>query len=264
MKQPIEILPRLLGSAPGHRAFHEIPQSVCVEHESRARHDVRPVAGFILLEQKEALMFLRRQPSNRELDAPWRTSAAIHRDDSPIQQCQRNQPPQASNRCIPDTRSRPPAFADRRTWESVRLALGAAPGCRGPRSRALQRPISGQRHPDGTNSGIAPEYGRIAALFCARGGGRREHTAARRDFLSRARSSAHGRHRSTMGGIGLSRGTAHRQHDSAAIHRTLLHACKVRNGIIWRDGDPSYGLMRRNGAVLFRSAPGNVPPALSQ
>src|SRR6185503_17188938 len=46
-----------------------IPESVRVQHEARARHDVGPIAGLVLLEQIEALMLLRAEPLQRERDA---------------------------------------------------------------------------------------------------------------------------------------------------------------------------------------------------
>ena len=68
VEELIEI-PLRLGCArqPMH-TLHDVPQRVRVEHEARPRHDVGPVARFVLLQQMEALVLLARQPDDRPLD----------------------------------------------------------------------------------------------------------------------------------------------------------------------------------------------------
>ena len=87
----VEMVARRLGI--GHRvtALHLVPQGVGVEHIPRARHDIGPVAGLVLLQQPEALVLLRQQPADRALDpglpAPGRHAAraahVVHRDQPP-------------------------------------------------------------------------------------------------------------------------------------------------------------------------------------
>ena len=49
-------------------SLHAIPKRVRVEHEAGARHDVRPVARLVLLQQEEPLMLLRAEPLKRQRD----------------------------------------------------------------------------------------------------------------------------------------------------------------------------------------------------
>ncbi len=69
MEQPVEIVQRLRRMLQSVQLLHEIPERVRVEHESRARHDVGPVAGLVLLQEEEALVLLRQQPLQGEPDA---------------------------------------------------------------------------------------------------------------------------------------------------------------------------------------------------
>ena len=209
MKQSIEIVQRLGRSPEAVELLHEIPQSVCVEHESRARHDVRPVAGFILLQQKEALMLLRRQPLNRELDARGISPPQPARTLLPIQQRHRDQPPQGRIDApqIPEIR-----LLTLQVHEFGNLSVGRLvprQGVEAQGSCALQRRISRQGHSDGANRGVASEYGRVAALFCARAGRGRQHTAGGQISLQecdRPRMAGLDQRQ----GLGLSRSAAHR------------------------------------------------------
>ena len=68
MEQAVEVRARGRRVRQREEALHVIPERVRVQHEARARHDVRPVAGLVLLEQEEALMLLREQPLQRQRD----------------------------------------------------------------------------------------------------------------------------------------------------------------------------------------------------
>src|ERR1700730_18829375 len=85
---------RLFRALDAVEPLHEIPQGVRIEDDPRARHDVGPVAGFVLLQQEETLMLLRQQPLNRELDALRMLPPQSAGTAAPIEKGQRNQPPQ--------------------------------------------------------------------------------------------------------------------------------------------------------------------------
>ena len=68
MEQAVEVRARRCGVRQAEEPFHAIPERVRVQHEARARHDVGPVAGLVLLEQIEALMLLRAEPVKRQRD----------------------------------------------------------------------------------------------------------------------------------------------------------------------------------------------------
>src|SRR6185437_14513708 len=70
VEKTVEVVARLLAAIQPVAALDGIPQRVGIEHESRPRHDVGPVAGLVLLQQKEALMLLREKPLQRKLRSP--------------------------------------------------------------------------------------------------------------------------------------------------------------------------------------------------
>ena len=82
VEQVVEVVARRLGVGQRVAALDLVPQRVAVQHVARARHDVGPVAGLVLLQQPEALVLLRQQPGDararppappaRRGDAPWR------------------------------------------------------------------------------------------------------------------------------------------------------------------------------------------------
>src|SRR5664279_5016446 len=76
------------------QALYLVPQGVGIEDEPRARHDVRPVAGFVLLQQKEALMLLCQQPLQSEGNVLRIAPTQPPRSAAPIENPQRDQPPQ--------------------------------------------------------------------------------------------------------------------------------------------------------------------------
>ena len=63
MEQVVEVGARRRGVRQPEEALHAIPERIGVEHEARARHDVGPVAGLVLLQQEEALVLLRAEPA---------------------------------------------------------------------------------------------------------------------------------------------------------------------------------------------------------
>jgi hypothetical protein len=67
-EQSIEAFPGLPRIRYSVEPLHVIPKRIRVQHESGPGHDVRPIARFILLKKKEALMLLSKQPLKRELD----------------------------------------------------------------------------------------------------------------------------------------------------------------------------------------------------
>src|ERR1700756_3836518 len=69
MKQDVEIGARLGGVAQAIQTLDEIPERIGIEHEPGAGHDVGPVTRLVLLEKEEALVLLREQPLEGELDA---------------------------------------------------------------------------------------------------------------------------------------------------------------------------------------------------
>ncbi|MNC99838.1 hypothetical protein D3C83_182570 [compost metagenome] len=62
------MLARRLALRQAVQALDQVPQRVAVQHEARPRHDVGPVARLVLLQQEEALMFLRVEPLHGERD----------------------------------------------------------------------------------------------------------------------------------------------------------------------------------------------------
>src|SRR5579859_6487945 len=171
MEQPVEVLMCLPGMCDSVEPLDEIPQCVGIEYEARTRHDVRPVAGLVLLQQPESLMLLRQQPLNGKSDAlrvPPPQSACA---SSTIQERQGNQPPQrridASE--IPEVRLLPLRIDELRDLSVRRLMF-----CQGVQTRCgcmLQILVARQCHPDRTHGCVAPEYGGVAA-FAGAGSGR--------------------------------------------------------------------------------------------
>src|SRR5690348_15210620 len=77
-------------------SLHAVPQRVRVEHESGARHDVRPVARLVLLQQKETLMLLGLEPLDRQGDALCIAALQVAARGAAlrVQICKRDQPPE--------------------------------------------------------------------------------------------------------------------------------------------------------------------------
>src|ERR1700722_19538278 len=104
MKEPVEVLQRLGCALQAIQFLDEVPECIRIEHESRTRHDVSPVAGFVLLQEKESLVLLREQPLHGKLDAlavtpaqgatfcPGATARATA--GARVQKSQRDQPPE--------------------------------------------------------------------------------------------------------------------------------------------------------------------------
>src|SRR5690606_38993737 len=74
--------------------LHEIPQRVRVEHETGPRHDVRPIARLVLLQQAETLMLLREQPAERPLDVGAQAASEPRMRAEPVETVDRDEPPQ--------------------------------------------------------------------------------------------------------------------------------------------------------------------------
>ena len=68
MEQAVEVGSSRRGVRQPEESFHAIPERIRVQHEPRPRHDVGPVAGLVLLQQKESLMLLRAEPAKRKRD----------------------------------------------------------------------------------------------------------------------------------------------------------------------------------------------------
>src|SRR5580704_10461991 len=69
MKESVEVVERRHLVLEAIQLLHEVPERVRVQHEPRARHDVGPVAGLVLLQQKESLVLLGQQPLQGQVDA---------------------------------------------------------------------------------------------------------------------------------------------------------------------------------------------------
>ncbi len=69
MKQAVEVGAGVRGAIQAVTALDGVPQRVGVEDETRARHDIGPIAGLVLLQQEEALVLLGEQPLQGELDS---------------------------------------------------------------------------------------------------------------------------------------------------------------------------------------------------
>ena len=131
-------------------------------------------------------MFLRQQPLNRELGlrgvAPPQPGGAA----AAIQERERDQPPQRGVDApqVPEIRLLPVQVHELGHLPVRRLMFRQGAYSRG--SRALQHAVARQRHADRTHGGVAPEYGRVAALIRARAGRRRQDAAGRHVFLQEA------------------------------------------------------------------------------
>ncbi len=170
MEKSVEILVRLRSMLDAVEALHEVPQGVRIQHESRSRHDVGPVAGLVLLQQKETLMLLRQQPLNRQLDTLGILPPQPAGTAAPIQECQRNQPPQSRIDApqIPEIRFLPLQVNEFRNLSVRRLVFRQSVQTR--RGRTFQQLVTGQRHPDCTHGGVPPEYRGITAFTGSRTG----------------------------------------------------------------------------------------------
>src|SRR5690606_14439037 len=94
VEQTVETLARLGRVLEPVETLHEIPQRVRVEHETGPRHDVRPIARRVLLQQAETLMLLREQPAERPLDAGAQAAAEPRMRAEPVETVDRDEPPQ--------------------------------------------------------------------------------------------------------------------------------------------------------------------------
>src|SRR5262245_59693047 len=68
MEKLVGVAPRLVRLWQRAEPLDEMPERVRVQHEATARHDVGPVARFVLLQQEEALVLLTGEPVDRPLD----------------------------------------------------------------------------------------------------------------------------------------------------------------------------------------------------
>jgi len=157
----------VLDSPEAVQALHEVPQRVRVEHEPRARHDVGPVARLVLLEEKEALVLLGLQPSDRAFDL---------RGKPPLQAQGRDgdQPPQRRVDAaeVPEIGLTAPRIDELGDLAVRRLV-------RGERGEALRRGggkrgVARERHADGADRAIAAEDRGVAARAGARARVRRQ------------------------------------------------------------------------------------------
>src|SRR5688572_3708099 len=96
MKQTVEVCARRGSVRQREEPFHAIPKRVRIQHETRARHDVGPIAGLVLLEQMEALMLLSAEPleSQRYLAPVTAQQAAPALREPLVEQRERDEPPQ--------------------------------------------------------------------------------------------------------------------------------------------------------------------------
>src|SRR5258708_8694403 len=164
MEESVEILVRLLRVPDAVEPLHEIPQCVRIENEPRARHDVGPVAGLVLLQKEETLMLLCQQPLNRELDALRILPTQPAGTAAPIEKGERNQPPQCRIDApqIPEIRLLPLHVHELRNLSVRRLVFRQ--GVQTGSGLTLQRLITGHPPPNRSNAGVSPEYPGLAAF----------------------------------------------------------------------------------------------------
>ena len=94
VEELVEVASRLRGMGEPVLLLDQVPERVRVEDEAGARHDVRPVARLVLLQQVEPLMLLALEPDDRRLDR-WRERIAKRvLRIVPIEPGDRDQPPQ--------------------------------------------------------------------------------------------------------------------------------------------------------------------------
>ena len=161
MEEAVEVGARFRGAIQPVAALDGIPQRVAVEHEARARHDVGPVAGLVLLQQEEPLMLLGEEPLQRQPNAARATRAGRRR--AALEEIEREQPPERRV----DAAEIPEVGFARPLLDELRdLAIGClmlAQCLEAGRGRALEQRVAGKGHPDRADGGIPAEYGRVAA-----------------------------------------------------------------------------------------------------
>ena len=93
IEQVVEVMVRHLGRGEAVASLDVVPERIGVEHVARTRHDVRPVAGLVLLQQPEVLVLLRaaassiarltswpqREPPTRPCRRTWSTAISHHK-----------------------------------------------------------------------------------------------------------------------------------------------------------------------------------------
>ena len=152
VEQVIEVMARHLAVGQREASLDLVPQRVAVEHVARARHDVGPVAGLVLLQQPEVLVLLRQQPADGARD---RIGASARRDGAVAPHVvHRDQPPQRRVDAaeIPEVGVAP--LRGRRTSGSGRWPPAAQPARRGrqrpparvPRRRCRTSPAHRSTH----------------------------------------------------------------------------------------------------------------------
>src|SRR5262245_54056467 len=101
MEQPVEARARRRGVRQIEQPFDAIPERIRVQHESRPRHDVSPIAGLVLLQQVEALVLLSTEPLERERDlasmAAQQAAPAAALRETLVEQRECDEPPE---RCV--------------------------------------------------------------------------------------------------------------------------------------------------------------------
>src|SRR5690606_15394991 len=93
VEQPIEVGSRLGRARQVEEHLHAIPKRVRVQHEARARHDVGPVACFVLLQQMEPLVLLREKPARGALYVFAMAAQETSRKARAIEKLGAEQPP---------------------------------------------------------------------------------------------------------------------------------------------------------------------------
>ena len=164
IEQLVEVLAGRRGVRQRVQALDLVPQRVAVEHEARARHDVRPVARLVLLQQGEALVLLAQQPG-RSPAAPCRCSRARRPAvrGTPVEEVHARAATTASRRCSRGTRNRLRGCSGRRTSGSARWAPGGGQASAGRRGLALQASGAAERHAESAHGGVPGEHRAVAA-----------------------------------------------------------------------------------------------------
>ena len=163
IEQVVEVLVSRRRARQRVQALDLVPQRVAVEHEARARHDVRPVARLVLLQQGEALVLLAQQPGNRPLHIVLQPCAQAAVRGAPVEEVHGEQPPQrrVDAAQVPEIRLVAARVHELRDLPVGRLVCGQGQQAGG--GLLLQASGSAQRHPQGAHGGVPGEHCAVAA-----------------------------------------------------------------------------------------------------
>ncbi len=177
VEEVVEMVLRVLRLAEREAALDVEPQGIGVEHVARARHDVRPVAGLVLLQQPEMLVLLREQPADGTLDAV-RPAAGAHRAVA-AHVVHRDQPPERGIDAaqVPEIR-----IASFRIDVFGNLAVGGllrGQGIEAGHGALLQGRHAAAAHRHDAHGRVAPEDPRVAPRHRRRGAARGQDAVGR-------------------------------------------------------------------------------------